>query len=133
MQDALAFLSDPRFAGAVIIGFCTLVAAFISRGRSDRRLRKKRNGLRAKLKQVCPHVEVDSHDDQLTINSLCFHMTGNQWLICILCHSSFPEDRVRRMLVLWSTKSLEDAYRDTTDRLQKAESLRLKLDKLGYD
>ena len=60
-------------------------------------------------------------------------MTGSQWYTCILCHSTFPENRVRKMLDRLSTMNLVDSSRAITDRLQKAKALRRKLDKLGYN
>ena len=112
---------------------CTVIGAFISRGGSDRRLERKRNRLRARLKHTCPHVEVDYHDGELMIDSLCFSVAGNRWWRCILCGSWFPEEHVRKMLDRWSTRNSEEDGRGATESLRKAESLRRELDELGYD
>ena len=137
VENALGLLSQHPALGpviaAVVLGVCGVIGAFISRGGSDRRLKRRRNKLDARLKLSCPHVEVDYSDGKLSIVSLCFSVAERQWWMCMICQSRFPEEYVYKMLDQWLKGNLEEACRDATESLRKAELLRHARDELGYD
>ena len=151
MEHILEFLStnssNPALIGAVglvtaavIAGFFKIAVAFISRDNSDRQLKFKRARLRDELKQICPHIQIDSRNDMLLIESLCDSVGQNPWVTCRVCEKRFTQEEGRRLveyerirLEQPAATTLEAPGRGKREALQQAVGLREQLDDLNYE
>ena len=137
VDDALAFLSMNPAAYAVVAtivgGPFIIVAAYISRGGSGRRLDRKRRKLISQLKKTCPHIIVERSGGMVRIQSLCSSVGSNPWSTCNLCGKRFTRDEERVMVEQWLERSLEQPFRIQTEAFQKSVALSEELAELVDD
>ena len=131
MSAVLDFLSE--HSEGFLTGIFVLVAALITRGGSDKRLKRKRNKASADLQRSCPHVEIESGGGAIQITSLCFRIGVQHLMPCALCGRRFHGAQERSRLDMWRDKPTVLAQQQIVAAREKAEELRWKRDRLGYD
>ena len=115
---------------AVVAGLFGIATAFISRGGLDWLIKKRKRTLVAKLKRICPHVMVECRDGTVFVESLCNSVGSNPWLTCRLCGKRFTHVEHRSVVDLWAGRSYENLNHKHAELLQKAVTLRERLDEM---
>ena len=130
MENVLDFFSQN--AGPLILGVCAIIAAYINSNRSEYRLKRKKNRLKAKLQNICPHVQIEHLNGEFRISSLCY-IFRRPWYLCIQCNSRLHEEQERKIVEQWSISTMGEDNRLITEKSEEAKLLKQQLDALGYD
>ncbi len=134
VTGALEFLSSHPGAylviAALVAGLFGIAKAFVSRGGLDWLIKRKRRTLVARLKRICPHIEVECRNGTAFVESLCNSVGSSPWVTCRLCGRRFTHLEQRTVVDRWARKSSENLDHVQAEPLQKAVALRERLDEM---